>query len=198
MSAAQPLMLGAGLDNPLPMIKGLLTSTAASYGAQKVTEYAGGSPEAQELAAQVGGMLPMAHGTKVALDTTSPEAPIHQAVKTEVSSAQGSAGPLLDKTENSWFQHKPSDIGDAPAVDPRSGRPGSVLDEYADMKEAEQTQAQKDQGRQRFLNNQSNIKSNYSQSLGPAKSYDPVTGEPLAQTSSPSSPTQVASPGLRE
>lgn len=176
MSAAQPLMLGAGINNPLPMLKGLLTSTATSYGAQKATEFLGGPPEAQELAAQLGGMLPMIHGTKAAIDGAKPEAPMHQAVPSEVQSAQGSVGPLLDKTENSWHEHKPSDIG--PAPDLRAGRPGSVLDEYADMHEAKQSQAQLDKGRERFLNNQSNIKSNYSQSLGPAKTYDPVTGVP--------------------
>lgn len=193
MTAATPLMLGAGLENPLPMIKGLLTSTASSYGAQKLTEYAGGSPEAQELAAQLGGMLPMAHGTKEALTSSRPEVPMQQAVKAEVSSAQGSAGPLLDRTENSWHEHKSSDIGPSPEVDLRANRPGSLIDEYADMKEAEQTQAQKDQGRQRFLNNQANIKANYSQTLGPAKTYDPVSGEPIAPSSSKSTSSAQAS-----
>jgi hypothetical protein len=52
-------MLAAGAAAPLALATGLATSTLASKGAEKATKLAGGSPEAQQFAGEVGGWAPI-------------------------------------------------------------------------------------------------------------------------------------------
>lgn len=65
--ALSPLMGPAALENPAPLAIGLGTGMAASEGAGRVTKAAGGSPEAQELARQIGFWVPSLAGTVLGL-----------------------------------------------------------------------------------------------------------------------------------
>lgn len=75
MEAATPLFMAAGATAPLKVATGLAAGLGSGYGAKKITEAAGGGPEAQEFAKTAGFVLPAAVAAAAGLRGSAVETP---------------------------------------------------------------------------------------------------------------------------